>query len=104
MPFTPEEFEGFMTELNSKDTELERKTDILQNLRKDYSDILAERESTSRKMEELNKEREHLLTTNSKLFRSSSYFNSEPDHQEKVEQKTFSETVKLSDIEKRANI
>lgn len=101
MPFTPDEFDGLMNELNQPELDLSRKTEILQSLRKDYSGVLENTEKSSKTIEELTKEREQLLLTNSKLFRSSSYFSSDDQKQQNEKEKTFSETIRLSDIEKR---
>lgn len=95
-----ERHEQLMGELNSPELSQERKTEILQELRNDYSAEWTTKTELLTTKEKLEKEKEDLIKANGKLFLQSNFIPN--DKKEEVEKKTVSETITISDIEKRA--
>lgn len=95
-----ERHEQLMGELNSPELSQERKTEILQELRSDYSAEFTQKTELAETKAKLEKEKEDLVKANGKLFLSSSFVPQEK--KEEVQKKTVSETITISDIEKRS--
>lgn len=95
-----ERHEQLMGELNDPELSHERKTEILQELRNDYSAEWTTKTELLTTKEKLEKEKEDLIKANGKLFLQSNFIPN--DKKEEVEKKTVSETITISDIEKRA--
>ena len=102
MPMEREQYEELLTELNRPELEHSRRTEILQELRADYSGVLTDFETNSKTIEKLKTDNDDLVLSNSKLFRQAGIFDKEDDNKE-VEKKEFSETVTVSQIEKGLN-
>ncbi len=98
MPMELEQYENLLNELNSADLTHERRTEILQELRKDYNTVVDEHKELSTSTEKLKEERENLLITNSKLFRQLGQQDN-PELKQKQEKESFSETVTLDILE-----
>lgn len=104
MPMPQEEYENLIAELNNPELELVRKTEILQTLRSDYSGVHKDIEELSATKEKLEKEKASLVESNSMLFRQAGYFKKDEGKPDELEQKTFSETIKVEDFEKRLGV
>lgn len=102
MPMDREKHEQLLEELLTPDIEHSRKTEILQALRADYVKVLEDDANNKKELERLQKDNADLVLSNSKLFRQAGILNEEDG--EKVEEKEFSETVTLSDLERNANL
>jgi len=102
MPMDREKHEQLLEELLTPDIEHSRKTEILQALRADYVKVLEDDANNKKELERLQKDNADLVLSNSKLFRQAGILNEEDE--EKVEEKEFSETVTLSDLERNANL
>lgn len=100
MPMTREDYEKLLGELNNPELEHAKRTDILQELRNDYTSVLTDFEDFTKKTKDLQKDNDDLVLANSKLFRSSGVIN-DPDLEETVKDKEFSETVTLEMLEKQ---
>src|SRR5213595_951470 len=94
-----EDHENLLSELLTPELEQARKTEILTQLRDNYTGLTTEYETLATKKEKIEKDNADLVVANSKLFRQTGIMgNSENKKEEK--EKEFSETIKLSDIEK----
>jgi len=93
-----DEHENLLSELLTPELEHSRKTEILQLLRKDNGVAHSEFEEMSRSNEKLTKDNADLVVSNSKLFREVG-LHDRPDKQEEVQQKEFSETVTIENLE-----
>jgi hypothetical protein len=95
-----DDHENLLSELLTPDIEHSRKSEILQQLRVDHGTAHAETNELSKNHEKLQKERDDLVVSNSQLFRQLGT-DSNPEKKEEVQQKEFSETVTLEDLEKQ---
>ena len=94
-----EDHENLLSELLTPELEQARKTEILTQLRDNYTGFSTEYETLNKTKEKIEKDNADLVVANSKLFRQTGIMgNSENKKEEK--EKEFSETIKLSDIEK----
>lgn len=101
MPMEHEKYEALMNELNNPDLEHARRTDILQELRADYTSVHTDFETLTKTNEDFKKKNDDLVHANSKLFRQAGFLDREDrEKQQEEEQKSFSETVTLSDLVK----
>lgn len=101
MPMSKEEYENLLNELNNPELEHSRRTDLLQTLRTDYTSVLTDFEDFTSKVEKLEKDNKELVVSNSQLFRQVGIIG-DPKLEEKEEQKEFSETVTLEQLEQNA--
>ncbi len=99
MPMDREAHENLLNELNSTDLTHERRTEILQELRQDYGTVHTDFESLTTERDRFAEDNDSLVKANSKLFRQLG-IQDNPDMKKKEEQKSFSETVRLEDLEK----
>lgn len=100
MPMNREEYENLLNELNTPELEHSRRTEILQTLRGDYNSVIEEHEETTKKVQHLEKDNNDLILSNSKLFRQVG-IQGDPTLEKKEEQKEFSETITLEQLEKQ---
>lgn len=98
MPMTRDEHEALITELLGAELEHSRRTEILQTLRADYSNVHSDFENLTKTGEKLQKDNDDLVRANSMLFRQAGIVG-QPEKEKEVEQKEFSETVTLEAIE-----
>ncbi len=94
-----EVYEELLNTLLDPELEQSRRTEILQELRVDYNNVLTNHEETTKKIEKLSKDNSDLVVSNSKLFRQIGVVGDEK-LEEKEEQKEFSETVTIEELEK----
>ncbi len=97
MPMERDSHEQLLSELMGQPTE-ERKTEILQQLRADYSTVIHDHTNLTESERKLKLDKEDLLIANGRLFRENGIFVNDKEKDEKVEQQTFSETVTLESI------
>lgn len=100
MPMSREEYETLLNELNNPELEHSKRTEYLQNLRVDYSKVLEDTENYTKKLQELEKDNNDLVLSNSKLFRQVG-IQGNPEMEKKEEQKTISETITIDQFEQR---
>jgi hypothetical protein len=93
-----ETHENLLAELLNPEIEASRKTEILQELRADYTSVHTDFETISASNDKLKRDNDDLIVSNSKLFRQTGVTTEKKDEQ--VEQKEFSETVTLEQLEK----
>lgn len=93
-----ESHEALLNELINPELEQSRRTEILQQLRVDYGSVLSEHQEHTTKIEKLTADNSDLVVSNSKLFRQIGV-TGQPEDKE-VQEKEFSETVRISDFEK----
>jgi hypothetical protein len=96
MPMTRDEHETLLSELLNPDLEHSRRTEILQQMRVDYSGVLSDFDNNTKTIEKLNKDNGDLVLSNSKLFRELKFDTKEDKKVE--EQKEFSETVTIEQL------
>lgn len=99
MPMEKDVHENLLNELLSADIETSRKTEILQELRADYTNVLNDFTDLTSSNERLQKDNDDLVVSNSKLFREIGIVGQGQEKQEEEKQKDFSETVSLESIE-----
>jgi hypothetical protein len=99
MPLTREDHETLLAELLSPELDHARKTEILSQMRDNYTEFTTTHESLNKTTEKLKKDNEDLIVSNSKLFRQTGVFG-EPKHKEEDDKKTFSETITIEALEK----
>lgn len=98
MPMKRDEHESLLNELLDGEIEHSRKTEILQQLRADYSNVHSEFEDVTSKNEKLSSDNQDLIVSNSKLFRQIGVTGTEKEKE--VEEKEFSEQITIEDIER----
>lgn len=101
MPMPRDDHEGLLNELLTPDLEHSRRTEILQQLRVDYSTVLTDVDTFTRNTEKLQRDNSDLVISNSKLFRQLGT-QEDPNQKKKEDEKSFSESVKLEDLEANA--
>jgi Phi29 scaffolding protein len=99
MPMDREEHERLLAELLTPEKDMSAITDIVTRLRDDKTESTTEYETITKTAEKLKNDNDALVIANSKLFRQTGILG-EGGKTKEDEKKTFSETVKLSDIEK----
>lgn len=100
MPMTREDHETLLNELLNSELEQSRRTEILQQLRVDYTDVHTQFNEISQSNKKLQGDNDDLVISNSKLFRQLGVVGGNPDDKKKEEQKSISETITLESIEK----
>jgi hypothetical protein len=94
-----ESHEKLLSDLLNPELEQSAKTEILTQLRDNYTGFTTEYETLNKTAEKLKQDNSDLVVSNSKLFRQTGVLGSTEKPKEE-EKKEFSETIKLSDIEK----
>ena len=77
--------EALLAELMGETSET-RKTEILQELRTDYTGVLSEHEKLSSTNSQLSRDKEDLLIANSRLFRQNGIYVNQEEKDKKVEE------------------
>lgn len=98
MPMKREEHETLLNELLNSELEHSRRTEILQQLRTDYTNVHTEYGEISKSNERLKTDNEDLIISNSKLFRQIGIVGT--PEEKKEEEKDFSSTITIEAIEK----
>ena len=98
MPMERNNHEEILNELLTPDLETSRKTELLQSLRADYSNVLTDFSTLAQTKEKLEKDNDDLIVSNSKLFRQIGIVDTEV--KKKEDQKSFSETITIDQLEK----
>ncbi len=99
MVMKKEDHESLLNELIDPELEQSRRTEILQLLRNDYNTVIAEHEEMTANIEKLQKDNSDLVLSNSKLFRQIGIMGN-TEKEEELEQKEFSETITIEELEK----
>lgn len=99
MPMTKEEHENLLGELLQPDLEQSRRTEILQLMRTDYTGVHSDFEELTNSNTKFKKDNDDLIISNSQLFRQLGTVGN-PQKEEEIVQKEFSETVTLEQLEK----
>jgi hypothetical protein len=97
MPMTREAYETLLNELNNPELEHSRRTEVLSEMRADYSGVLTDFQTFEERTSALEKDNNDLILSNSKLFRQIGVTGTEIE--EEVKEKEFSETITLEEIE-----
>ena len=98
-----DEHEELLNELLSDGISIDRKTEILQSLRVDNVAVHEYHKETTQTMDKMKSDNESLVISNSKLFRQLGTAGNEQAEQEE-EEKEFSETVTISELENSAEV
>lgn len=98
-PMEHEAHENLLNELLDSSITHERRTEVLQELRKDYGTVLSDFETLTKSNEKLTEDNDSLVRANSKLFRDIGILDN-PALKEKEEELSRSETITLEDLEK----
>lgn len=93
-----DEHEALLNELLTPDLDHSRRTEILTQIRAHDTTFNSEYDELSTKATKLEKDNSDLIVSNSKLFRQIGVVGTEKEKD--VEQKEFSETVTLEELEK----
>lgn len=96
MPMSRDDHEKILVELNSPDLEHSKRTEYLQSLRQDYNVVLVDDEKHKASIDNLKKDNDDLVLSNSKLFRQLKV--EEPKEKEIEQKKTFSETITIEKL------
>lgn len=102
MPMSKEEHEALLNELLSADLEHSRRTEILQQLRVDYSTVQTDFEELTATKTKLESDNMDLVLSNSKLFRQLGV-TGDKKLEEQEQTKDFSESVTIESLEKGVN-
>lgn len=94
-----QQHEDYLNELLNPEIEQSRRTEILQELRQDYGTILADITEKDTVLEKLQNDNNDLVISNSKLFRQIGIIE-DGSKNPKEEQKEFSETISLEQLER----
>lgn len=95
-----ERHEEILTLLNNPDIEQSVKVDLLTELRTGFTDGTNQITELSQNVEKLTSTNNDLLHANSKLFRQVGIQGKDEEQQKEEEEKTFSETITLEQLEK----
>lgn len=98
-----EKHEELLNELLSDSITIDRKTEILQELRVDNVAVHEYHQETTQTLEKMKSDNESLVISNSKLFRQLGTAGNE-EMEKKEEEKEFSETVTISELENSAEV
>lgn len=99
MPMDLKRHEDILSELNNPELPHSDRTDLLQELRKDYGTVISEYTDLTSNLEKLRNENQDLVVSNSKLFRQVGITENQ---EEEVKKEEFSETVTIEQLEKQA--
>lgn len=95
--------EELLNELLSDGITIDRKTEILQLLRVDHVAVHEYHQNTTQQIDKMKSDNESLVISNSKLFRQLGTAGDEGKQKEE-EQKEYSETVTISELESTAEV
>lgn len=98
MPMERDKHEEILAKLLNPELAHSDRTELLQELRVDYSNVVAETTDHTSRIEKLSKDNSDLVLSNSKLFRQIGRDN-EDDKKEDTK-KEFSETVTIEQFER----
>ena len=98
MPMEKDRHEEILQSLLDPSLEQSQRTELLQELRADYSTVLGDFKDFTEKTEKLQKDNDDLVVSNSMLFRKVGT-QGDPDLEKKEEQKSFSEEITLEALE-----
>lgn len=102
MPMERDNHEALLNELLTVDLEHSRRTEILQELRADYSNVLGDFDNLNKTTSKLQADNDDLVRANSMLFRQAGIVGDKKAEKHE-EQKEFSETVTLEELERGAS-
>lgn len=100
MPMDREKHEELLNELLGAELEHSRRTEILQELRADYSTVLSDFDNLTSTNTKLQKDNDDLIVSNSKLFREIGVVG-KPEEKEQRKQE-YSETISIEELERSA--
>ena len=92
-------YEAILNELYG-DTTPDRRTELLGMLRTDYSTVIKDHDTHTGRISELENDNKGLQVANGQLFRQLGYEGGKPEDKKKEDEKTFSETVTIEQLEK----
>lgn len=95
--------EELLNELLSDSITIDRKTEILQQLRVDNTAVHEYHQNTTQQLDKMKSDNESLVISNSKLFRQLGTAGNE-EKQKENEEKEYSETVTISELENSAEV
>lgn len=98
MPMDREKHEELLNTLLDPDLETSKRTEILQELRVDYNNVLTNHAEMETNIEKLSKDNSDLIVSNSKLFRQMGVVGGE-ENKEEEKKEEFSETVTIEELE-----
>jgi hypothetical protein len=98
MPMEHDKYESILNELYGETTP-DRRTELLQLLRTDYSKVIEDHTSYTTKIGDLEKDNKGLQIANGQLFRQIGFDGAPPEEKEKEKQKTFSESITIEALE-----
>jgi regulator of replication initiation timing len=98
MPMERDAHEALLAELLKPELEHSRKTEILQQMRVDYAQVIDDDSKSKQSLEKLTKDNNDLVLSNSKLFRELKI--DEKEDKKEEEKKEFSETVTIEQLMK----
>lgn len=98
-----EKHEELLNELLQEDLTIDRKTEILQDLRSEHVATHESYQGLEETRNKLEKEKNELLLSNSKMFRQLGVVG-DPELEEQEKEKEFSETVTISELESNAEL
>lgn len=98
-----EKHEELLNELLQEDLTIDRKTEILQDLRSEHVATHESYQELAGTKSKLEKEKNELLLSNSKMFRQLGVVGN-PELEKEKEEKEFSETVTISELESNAEL
>lgn len=101
MPMDIERYEEIMSKLNDPELSHTERSELLQELRQDYTQVHEDFKTLTETREKLEAEKNDLLIANSKMFRQLSIHTDEQTDDEE-EQKEFSETITIEQLEQNA--
>lgn len=96
MPMSRDEYEERLSKLNNPELTHTERTELLQELRADYSSVLDDHQAFESNISKLEKDNQDLLMSNSKLFRMTAIDKKDDDNPE--DDKDFSENVTLESL------
>lgn len=105
MVFSHEEHEALLSKLNDPELSAEDRTEVLTDLRNNYSSSLESQETLTETNEKLKTSNDDLIRANAKLFNETGAFlgRDSLDEQEE-EQQSVSETITLEDMEEKYRV
>ena len=98
-----EKHEELLNELLEEDLTIDRKTEILQDLRSEHVATHESYQELEGTKSQLEKDKNELLLSNSKMFRQLGV-TGDPELEKEEEEKEFSETVTISELESNAEL
>lgn len=100
MAMEHERHEEILSSLNNPELAASERTELLQELRKDYGAVLTDLTTQTQTIEKLQSTNDDLVIANSSLFRQAGFAGSSEEEKKKEEEKSFSETITLEALER----